>query len=286
MGQDVGADTPPDAGEPDFDWSWAEDDSAAWIPPAIDMSTPSSARMYDYALGGKDHFAVDREAVDRIAGIFPEFRAVAQANRGFLVRAVEAMAADGIRQFIDLGTGIPTSPSVHEVAQLTQPDAAVVYVDNDPIVIAHNRARQANQQRVVTLLADLRDPRAVLEDPRVQGLIDLGQPVGLLFCAVLHFVRRDAAAGIVAQYCRPLPSGSQLAIATACADEMSAAGLNRIEAIYEKSSTPIVFRSQAEVAQLFEGFNLTKPGLADVTRWRVRGKPLGIRIMAGLGIKP
>jgi hypothetical protein len=286
MGQDTNVPAGAEADGPDFDWSWAEDDTAVWIPPTIDMSTPSPARMYDYALGGKDNFAVDREAVDRVASLFPEFRAVAQANRGFLVRVVEAMVRAGIRQFIDLGTGIPTSPSVHEVAHQVHPEAAVVYVDNDPIVMAHNRARRATHPRVVTLLDDLRDPAAVLGHARVKDLIDFDQPVGLVFCAVLHFVRRDLAAGILTRYGRALVPGSQLAIATACKDGMTAAGVDRIESIYEKSSTPIVFRSAAEVAELFEGFDLVKPGLADVTRWRARSKPLGIRIMAGLGVKP
>jgi trans-aconitate methyltransferase len=272
--------------EPDFDWSWAEDDDPGWIPPSIDLSTPSPARMYDYALGGKDNFAVDRAAVEQVAGLFPEFRAVAQANRGFLVRATEAMTAAGIRQFIDLGTGIPTSPSVHEVVLARHPDARIVYVDHDPIVIAHNRARRATAPGVVTLLEDLRDPDAVLQHPKVVERIDFDQPVGLIFCAVLHFVGRAVAPSILTRFRRPLAAGSHLAIATACTEGMTPAGLDRIEAVYAKSTTPIVFRSQAEVHQLFEGFDLIRPGLADVTGWRARGQPLGIRIMAGVGVKP
>jgi SAM-dependent methyltransferase len=278
--------TQSDQADPDFDWSWTADDDADWIPPTIDMSTPSPARMYDYALGGKDNFSVDRDAVDRVAGHFPEFRAVAQANRGFLVRAVHAMAEAGVRQFLDLGTGIPTAPSVHEVASRVLPDCRVVYVDNDPIVMAHTRARQASRPGVGTLMEDLRDPKAVLEHPLVREQLDFDQPVGLILCAVLHFVRRDAAPGILARYGRALAPGSHLAIATACTDGMTAGGIGRIEEVYERSSAPIVFRSRAEVAQLFEGFDLVRPGLTDVTRWRARATPLGIRVMAGVGVKP
>ena len=272
----------PDA---EFDWSWTADD-AGWIPSSIDLSTPSPARMYDYALGGKDNFAVDREAVERVAAHFPEFRDVAVANRGFLSRAVTAMAEAGVRQFLDLGTGIPTSPSVHEVAAEVHPDCRVVYVDHDPIVMAHARARQASHPGVVTVMEDLRDPQAVLGHRAVRDQLDLTRPIGLVLSAVLHFVRRDAAAAVLERYVRVLAPGSHLAVATATSEGMTADGIARIEAIYEKSSSPIVFRSRAEVEQLFEGFDLLPPGLTDVTGWRTRGRPLGIRIMAGLGVLP
>ncbi len=272
----------PDA---EFDWSWTADD-AGWIPSSIDLSTPSPARMYDYALGGKDNFAVDREAVERVAAHFPEFRDVAVANRGFLSRAVTAMAEAGVRQFLDLGTGIPTSPSVHEVAAEVHPDCRVVYVDHDPIVMAHARARQASHPGVVTVMEDLRDPAAVLGHRLVRDHLDPAEPIGLVLCAVLHFVRRDAASAVLDRYTRVLAPGSHLAIATATSEGMTADGIARIEAIYEKSSSPIVFRSRAEVEQLFEGFDLLPPGLTDVTGWRARGRPLGIRIMAGLGVLP
>lgn len=271
--------------DPEFDWSWTADD-AGWIPPSIDQSTPSPARMYDYALGGKDHFAVDREAVERVAAVIPEFREVALATRGFLVRAVRAMAEDGIRQFLDLGTGIPTSPSVHEVAAEVDPDCRVVYVDHDPIVMAHARARQTGQPGVVTVMEDLRDPAAVLDHRAVRGFLDLDRPVGLILCAVLHFVRRDAASVVLEGYGRRLAPGSRLAIATATSDGMTPDGVARIEAVYERSGSPIVFRSRAEVEQLFEGWELLEPGLADVTGWRAAGPPLGIRLLAGLAARP
>ena len=276
---------PPDESAPDFDWGWTEDDSD-WIPPTIDMTRPSAARMYDYALGGKDNFAVDREAMEKIAEVVPEFRGIARANRGFLVRAVRAMTGAGIRQFIDLGTGIPSTPSVHEVAGEAFPDATVVYVDNDPMVIAHNRALQASRPGVVAVLHDLRQPATVLDDPDVRRLMDFGEPVGLLFVAVLHFVRRDVAPEIVAHYMKMVPPGSRLAISVACAEGVSPATMARVESIFATSGSSVLFRSRAEIEQLFEGLDLESPGVTDVTQWRNDGHPFGIRVLAGVARKP
>jgi hypothetical protein len=170
--------------------------------------------MYDYALGGKDNFEVDRTAVHAVGEIIPEFRDVALANRGFLIRAVETMARQGIEQFIDIGTGIPTSPNVHEIAQQLHPDARVVYVDNDPIVMAHNRALRARRPGVMTLQCDLRSPELIMQNPGVRKHLDFDRPIGLLFVAVLHFVRRDLAVEVVNQYRRSLPAGSYLVISS------------------------------------------------------------------------
>ena len=163
---------PPD-GPPEVDWAWTDDDSS-WIPPEIDLERPSPARMYDFALGGKDNFDVDRAAVAQVAQVIPEFREVALANRGFLIRAVDTMARLGIDQFIDVGTGIPTSPNVHEVAQQIHPDARVVYVDNDPIVLAHARALLTSSAQGATAYidADLRDPERILRHPDLLRTID------------------------------------------------------------------------------------------------------------------
>src|SRR5690242_1194680 len=185
-------------GEPEIDWAWTADDSD-WSPPQIDTERPSAARMYDYALGGKDNFDVDRAAVESVGEILPEFRQVALANRGFLVRAVNTLADLGIDQFIDLGTGIPTSPNVHEIAQNVHPHAKVVYVDNDPIVMAHNRALRSRWPGVLTVLRDLREPASVMDSPEVRNHLDFDRPIGLLFVAVLHFVRRDLGVEVVTQ---------------------------------------------------------------------------------------
>jgi hypothetical protein len=272
---------PPD-GPPEVDWAWTDDDSS-WIPPEIDLERPSPARMYDFALGGKDNFDVDRAAVAQVAQVIPEFREVALANRGFLIRAVDTMARLGIDQFIDVGTGIPTSPNVHEVAQQIHPDARVVYVDNDPIVMAHNRALRSRRPGVLTLLCDLRQPASVMDDPGVRKHLDFDRPIGLLFVAVLHFVRRDLGVEVVNQFRRALPAGSYLAISTACADGTAPGVITRLEQVYAKSPAPMVLRTRDQVEQLFEGVDLLAPGLVDVTQWRDDQAPLPIRILSGVG---
>jgi hypothetical protein len=272
----------PRDGEPELDWAWTDEDST-WIPPEIDTEKPSPARMYDYSLGGKDNFEVDRAAVAKVAEIVPEFRQVAVANRGFLVRAVDAMARLGIDQFIDLGTGIPTSPNVHEVAQQVHPDARVVYVDNDPIVMAHNRALRSRRPGVLTLQQDLRQPASIMDAPEVRKHLDLNRPVGLLFVAVLHFVRRELAIEVVNQFRRSLPANSYLAISTACADGMDPDLITRLEQVYSNSPAPMVLRTTDQVEQLFDGTDLLEPGVTDVTRWRADGNPLPIRILSGVG---
>jgi hypothetical protein len=254
----------------DFDWSWT-DEGVDWVPPAIDPSKPSVARMYDYLLGGKDNFAVDRQAAEEVEKAAPDARLVALANREFLIDAVQTMAGAGIRQFIDLGTGIPTSPNVHEVARRFDPDARVVYVDHDPIVLVHSRALLAKHEGVLAVHHDLRQPTTILDDPQVRDLIDLSQPVGLLFVAVLHFVRQDIAPEILAQYRKMLVHGSYTAISAACREDLDPALVRRLETIYADTNAPIVFRTRAQVEQLFDGFEPVEPGLVRLATWREDG---------------
>jgi SAM-dependent methyltransferase len=249
----------------------------------IDTERPSPARMYDYSLGGKDNFAVDRAAVEAVGEIVPEFRSVGLANRGFLVRAVDTMARAGIDQFLDIGTGIPTSPSVHEIAQRVHPDARVVYIDNDPIVMAHNRALRGRKPGVLTLDRDLHQPASVLESPEVRAHLDFERPIGLIFAAVLHFVRLEAAVEVVNEFRRGLPPGSYLAISAACSDGMDAALIDRLASVYASSPAPMVLRTTAQIEELFAGVELLEPGLVDVTQWRNDGSPLPIRILSGVG---
>ena len=271
--------------DPDFDWSWSDEDPS-WVPPDIDITKPSPARMYDYALGGKDNFEIDRKAVEQVATVLPDFRHLAKINRQFLVTAVDLMAATGIRQFIDIGTGIPTSPNVHEMARRVHPDARVVYVDNDPIVMAHNRALRATVEGVITVQHDARTPDAILSDPKVRQLIDFREPVGLLFIAVLHFVRRDLAADVVSRFRNAIPSGSHIAISAACTDGMDPKTVAKTEAVYQNAAAQIVFRSAAQVEELFEGLELLEPGLTDVSHWRVDEPMAEIHVQAGVGRKP
>ncbi len=260
-----------DGVDPEFDWRWAEDESE-WVPPAIDTSRPSVARMYDYYLGGKDNFAVDREAAERVAKVATSAQLTAIANRQFLVNAVELMAADGVRQYIDLGTGIPTSPNVHEVARRVDPGARVIYVDHDPIVLVHNRALLARYDGISTVHHDLRQPATVLDDPAVRALIDFDEPVGLLCIAVLHFVRHDIAPEVLAQYRKAMAPGSYLAISVACRDDLDPAVVSELESVYENSNAPIVFRTRAQVEQLFDGFELIEPGLTSLAAWHDTGE--------------
>lgn len=266
MVRDVGSGT-----DPEFDWSWTDED-IDWVPPSVDSTKVSVARMYDYFLGGKDNFAVDREAAEAVTRAVPAVRLMAMANRQFLVNAVRAMSEAGIRQFIDLGTGIPTTPNVHEVAREYHPDAKVVYVDNDPMVLVHNRALLARHKGVVCITQDLRQPAAVLGDPTVVEEIDLAEPIGLLCVAVLHFVAPDLAPEIMAQYRKAMVPGSYLAISAASYEGMPLHTVRELEAIYGSTNHPLVFRSTSQIEQLFEGFDLIEPGLALVTRWRMDGE--------------
>ena len=255
-------DPPEDTGD---ESTWSLDDDAIsdtdWVPPAVDDTKPSVARMYDYYLGGKDNFAVDREAAGKVMALMPDARDISRVNREFLVLAVRTMAAAGVRQFIDLGTGIPTSPNVHETARAVHPDAAVVYVDNDPAVMAHNRALLSRHPRVIT--------------------------VGLLFIAVLHFVDHNTAPEIVNRYLRPLVPGSHVAISTATRDGVDPEVVRRVEAVYSGATAPFVYRTQPQAEALFDDLDLLPPGVVDVYEW-TKGTPSlspTVRGLAGIGVK-
>src|SRR5581483_6506441 len=178
----------------------------SWV---IAPHIPSVARMYDYYLGGKDNFAADRQAAEQVIAAMPYVLQFTRANRAFLARAVTLMARQGVRQFLDLGSGLPTQENTHEVAQRVAEESRVVYVDNDPIVLTHARALLAGNDRTVVVQADLRDPRGVLDHPDVRGTLDLDRPVGVLLLAMLHFVTDDElASSIVTQLREALAGGS------------------------------------------------------------------------------
>lgn len=280
------AQDPPGETDQEFDWGWAEqDDGSTWVPPAIDTSRASAARMYDYALGGKDNFAVDREAAENAYRVMPDGPALARANRRFLARALRVMTEAGIRQFIDLGAGIPTSPNVHEVAREGVPAARVVYVDNDPIVLAHNRAILDRDDGVVTILRDVREPARVLADGQLRATVNLDEPIGLLMIAVLHFVDLAMAPEVVQHYLDKLAPGSHVALSVGTREGVPADVTSQVEQIYAASQSPIVFRTRAEVEQLIDGLELLEPGLTEVNRWRAQDDPLTMRMLAGVGVK-
>jgi hypothetical protein len=255
-----------------------------WIP-EIDTSTPSSARIYDYALGGKDNFLVDRDAFAMMTQSFPDYPDLAQANRAFLVRAVEFMADAGVDQFVDLGTGIPTSPNVHEIAQRTRPGARVVYIDNDPIVMTHNRARQAAWPGVITVQHDIREPGKILGDDVVRHFIDFDRPVGLLMVAVLHFVDEPLTDSIMAGFREAMAPGSYLAASVGTSEGLDLSAVGEAGDVMQRVKNPFTLRSRAQIEQIFDGFELVEPGVVDVTQWRNDGKSLSISNLAGVGVK-
>jgi hypothetical protein len=265
----------PDEAAQDDDWKWVDEDSADWVPPPLDTTRASVARIYDYLLGGKDNFAVDRAAGDRLRGVFPDAEDGARANRAFLTRVVREMAEAGIDQFLDLGSGIPTAPNVHEVARAVRPDAAVVYVDNDPVVLAQARALATGDPRLAVVSADLREPMAVLADARVRKVLDPERPIGLLLVAVLHFVDPVVGPQIVARYVRDLAIGSRVAITAACRDGMSPQAVRDAEQIYAQASAPVTARTTAQVEELFEGLTLLPPLVRPVFRFPDGGSVLG-----------
>jgi hypothetical protein len=268
----------------------ASDGEGRSVPDGVDPAVPSPARMYDYYLSGATNYAADREAAERALSVVPSGRLIARANRYFMMRAVLLMADQGIRQFIDLGTGIPTSPSVHELAQAIDPTARVLYVDNDPVVTAHNRPLLAASRNVKTLQADVRRPDRILDSAEARELIDFSQPVGLLFVAVLHFVRdQEDPRGIVRAFNNRLVPGSYLALSHITGDGTDVGVMATIRQAYAHASSPAVFRTGEQVHGFFAGFELLPPGLVDVTRWAPYAmhpaRTSTLNFLAGIGYK-
>ncbi|KAB8190898.1 hypothetical protein FH608_033135 [Nonomuraea phyllanthi] len=256
----------------------------------IDVTRPSVARMYDYYLGGKDNFEIDREAVRRVERAMPEIRQLAQENRAFLRRAVRHMARQGIRQFIDIGSGLPTVGNTHEIAQQIVPDARVVYVDNDPVVLQHGRALLATDANTTVAAADMRRPADVLRHEETAKLIDFGEPVGVLMIAMIHFLTLEERGLVMGELLDALPSGSRLTATHVTGDGHSADAVAQIESVYAATPTPIYFRGHAEVARFFEGFDLVEPGLVTIDKWHPDPEdpaPTATRwLYGGVGRKP
>jgi S-adenosyl methyltransferase len=239
----------------------------AWAPAELDLDRPNAARMYDYYLGGSHNFAVDRELAAQVFEAWPDMPRAAQANRAFLRRAVRLLVAQGVRQFLDIGSGIPTVGNVHEVAQLADPDARIVYVDSDPVAVTHSRSLLAGNDRTAVVRADGRHPAEVLADPGVTGLLDLTRPVGLLMVALLHFVLdEEDPRGIIAGYAAGLAPGSWLVVSHGSID--TAPGVATMETLYQQTATPIKMRSRAELATLLRDVALVEPGVEFLPAWR------------------
>lgn len=240
----------------------------SWAPDEVDIDRPSAARVYDHYLGGLHNFAVDRAMAARAVADWPELPRIMQANRAFLRRAVRHLAARGIDQFLDIGSGIPTVGNVHEVAQAADPDAHVVYVDIDPVAVAHSRAILADDPRTGVVQADFTDVSAILDDPVTRSLLDLSRPVGVLVVALLHFVgdeRRPAE--VLGRYREAMAPGSFLVVSHASADGAPDRA-DEHQSLYRRTATPMTMRSRDEVAALLEGFSLEEPGIVFLPEWR------------------
>jgi O-methyltransferase involved in polyketide biosynthesis len=238
--------------------------------PRLDTSVPHSARLWNYWLGGKDNFAPDRAAGDEIARRFPSIIDLAVADRAFLRRVVSYLVAEaGVRQILDIGTGLPTADNTHQVAQSLAPEARVVYVDNDPLVLAHARALLTGTSAGATdyLEADLNDPDAILRQAR--RTLDFEQPVAITLLGVLHFILDDdEARDVIRRLVAAVPSGSYLAIAHGCHD-INRAEADDIVAFWNEHGTPkIKYRSSAEIARFFDGLEVLEPGVVPCSRWR------------------
>lgn len=234
----------------------------------IDLSQPSPARVYDVHLGGSHNFAVDREMAEYAAQLMPQLPTVLRANRSFLRRAVRHLVADGITQFLDLGSGIPTVGNVHEIAQHDNPECRIAYVDNDPIACAHSRDILRDNPLTSVLQADLHNPAAVLDSPEVTGLLDLSRPIAVLMVSVLHFVPdTDDPVGIVAGYVDSLVSGSCVAIAHACSDDITPE-TKRAAEVYKEKMGGFWMRTGEEIAAQFGDLTLLDPGLVNFNAWR------------------
>ncbi|MBO2455459.1 SAM-dependent methyltransferase [Actinomadura barringtoniae] len=237
--------------------------------PGIDTTLASPARIYDFLLGGKDNYGVDRAAAEEIIGLVPDAPLAARLNRAFLTRAVEYLTAAGIRQFIDVGAGLPTQGNVHEVAQRAAPEARVVYVDNDPVVLAHGRALLETSSGVAVIEGDLRRPEEILADARVRELIDFDRPVGLLLMAVLHFVTdEDKPHAHVRRLTDALPPGSHLAVSHGWTGGLGETAFEAAQVIYRRTGSAVQPRDPGEVERFFDGLDLVAPGVTWLSEWR------------------
>lgn len=229
----------------------------------FDTTKPNVARIYDYLLGGKEHFAADRQAAQRLITALPNAAAVARANRAFLAAAVRRAASNGIAQYLDVGAGLPTSPSVHECARAVIPGARVAYVDNDPVAVTHAQALLATGDGVIAIEGDARKPEEILADPRLTAVIDLTEPVCLLLVSMLHFFTASEADTIVETFRQRLVPGSYLVISQG---ENNRAPREGVQDAYGRDTT-LTGRPAAEIAAYFDGFDLLPPGLVPVADW-------------------
>jgi hypothetical protein len=270
-------------------------ENLSWVPAGVDPDKASVARVYDYWLGGTHNLLADRDAAQAFTALEPNARAIARANRDFLRRAVRFLANAGIRQFLDIGSGIPTVGNVHEIARAAALGSRVAYVDVDPVAVAHSKAILGEAEDARVIQADLREPEKVLADPGVRRLIDFGEPVGLLLVAVLHCLSdADEPWRVVATLRDALPSGSYLVVSHASSEGMAAGEVETLEKTYQGrvASAQGGLRSRDEIERFFTGFELVEPGVVRVPFWRqdfpgdVPSDPGRFWWLVGVGRKP
>ena len=238
-----------------------------WAPGEVDLDRPSAARVYDYYLGGYHNLAVDREFAEQAMRAMPELPLIMRTNRAFLRRSVRYLVSQGIRQFLDLGSGIPTVGNVHEIAQGAAPESRVVYVDKDPVAVAHSQVMLDGNDNASVLLADMRDVDSVLSSAAVNDLLNLSEPVGVLMFAVLHFVDDDEwAQQTVRGYMDAVPSGSYLVVSHGTHETVGERG-KEVERLYTKTDNPFTPRNRDQVSRLAEGLELVEPGVVYLPSW-------------------
>jgi SAM-dependent methyltransferase len=243
----------------------------SWVPPDVDTTVPNPARVYDYWLDGDHNFQADRELAETILRIMPGVRDAARLNRAFLRRAALFMVESGVRQFLDIGSGIPTVGNLHEIVQQADPECRVVYVDREPVAVAHSRLLLRGDDRCAVIRADLRDVNDIFEHEKVRELLDTDRPIGLFMLLLLHFVPDSwDPAGILARYRRRLAPGSFLALSHAAGDAESA-GLSEAVEAYKSTQNQPYPRTHDQVLRFFDGFELVEPGLVGCAMWNPQG---------------
>lgn len=252
-----------------------------WVPAGTDLEKPNAARMYDFYLGGSHNFEADRRTARHAVELWPELPQIMRANRAFLRRAVQYLAETGVRRFLDIGSGIPTFAPVHEAARAVRPDAQVVYVDNDPVAVAHSRLLLRDDPLSVVVEADLRSPDDLLARPEVAALLGGGEPVAVLLVAVLHFVPDgDGPYKAVAAVRDALPPGSALVLSHASLEGRPDQA-DAHQDIYRRTPTPLTMRSRADIEAFFEGLDLVDPGVVYLPEWRPEAPGRSARTPSG-----
>jgi len=245
---------------------------STWIPADFQIERPSAARIYDYYLGGYHNFEIDRNIGDKFVAVFPDLIVSAYVNRNYLRRVAEFIVDQGVNQFLDLGSGIPTAGNLHEIVRRHNPAARVVYVDLDPIAVAHSEAILTGDEQTAVILADLCDAETILNHPKVQGLLDFSQPVGLFAVAALHFVQEEERVlRALNVYREALVPGSYLAVSVWTFDDAPEETRTQYMEINKPMATPGKARSRDQVERYFEGFELVDPGLVHSPLWRPEG---------------